>query len=625
MTNKKNRFGKVLKGSLFSSPKESFLNTKGGAKDENPGSILFAKILPNQETSEVSRKQTMKRAKSMVSVAFLLALVLSACGKSSQVPQENQDYPFYQSTLANKKTINLTFFKGIKDIPYLSLDTLKSLLESSMAETGDLAYALTKTESGKKITLTRENKATCCFDFAAGTITFSDYDLFSALPCAESGLDLDTDDDLNDANQGEYLQRQKDKDYYRPGNELVLTPKDYGIDLYYQGGKGYLPLTTASDFFFAVYMPTLAFNGQSVFLFPGSMSDLSDVYYQVPTKAVSSDLAAFAYHELCFTLDHIYGLKKQHGITAFDTVFQQNGFQADFLGTDPVKQDVDYEKLAYATLADMHSNFVANSPFAGKEATPSRQAGMNTYGSPSYLAKAAAFGEFGAAQATAFPQGCPSYEVIGDTAYVTFDSFVSATQDYYTTAPTADAEDTFGIVAYAHQQISSNSAIKNVVLDLSANTGGESRAAIYTLAWFFGEADVSLQSAATAGVSTMVYRADVNLDHVFDDKDTLSDKNLYCLISPSSFSSGNLVPSFFKNSGKVTLLGQNSGGGACNVQPLVSATGTYLTISSERVLSRVINGSYYDIDQGVAPDYPITKTADFYDRTWLTSTIDSLM
>lgn len=560
----------------------------------------------------------------ILSLAFLTSFVLSACGKSNQISQENHEYPFYQSTLANKKTISLSFFQGIKDIPYLSIDTLKTLLESAMKDTGDEGYSLSKADSDKSITLTRENKASCCFDFDAGTISFSDYDLFNALPCAQGGLDIDTSDDLNAAKQYEYLQRQRDKGFYRPGAALVLNLNDYDIPIYYQDGQGYLPLTTASDFFFAVYMPTLAFNGESVFFFPGSIGDLSDVYYQVPAKGVSEELSAFSYSELCLTLDHLYGLKKQHGISSFDTVFTQNGFKADFSGTDPVKQDIAYEKLVYSVLADLHSNFVANSPFAGKEATPARQAGMTAYGSPSYLAKTAAFGKFGAAQAAAFPQGCPSYEVIGDTAYVTFDSFIGVSEDYYSKAPTADAADTFGICAYAHKQIVNNSAISNVVLDLSANTGGESRAALFTLAWFLGEADVNIQSAATNGVGTNVYRADLNLDHVFDEKDTLEDKNLYCLISPSSFSCGNLVPSLFKNSGKVTLLGQNSGGGACNVQPLVSGTGTYLTISSQRVLSRVINGSYYDIDQGVAPDYPISKISDFYDRSFLTSMIDSL-
>jgi hypothetical protein len=594
-----------------------------GAKEESRTHPFLCYNAEKSENPCGLRKKTMKQQR-ILALSFLVAFALASCGKNTSIAQTDQEYPFYQSTLANKKTITLSFFNGVKDVPYLSITRLKTLLEAAMLEEGESAYALSETSSGNSITLTRENKASCTFDFSAGTIAFSDYDLFSALPSASSGLDIDSSSDLNADGQNEYLQRQSAKLYYRPGAEMVLTPKDYGIALYQQGGEGYLPLTLASDFFFAPAQPTLAFNGEAVFLFPGSMSDLSDAYYHVPTGKVSPELAAFSYHELCLALDHLYGLKKQHGITSFDTVFQQNGFRTDFLGTDPVAQDVAYEKLAYAVLGDMHSNFASNSPFAGKEATPARQAGMTTYGSPSYLSKMAAFGEFATAQATAFPQGCPSYEVVGDTAYVTFDSFTPASEDYYAKAPTSEASDTMGICAYAHKQIAANSAIVNVVLDLSANTGGESRAALYTLAWFLGEAAVSIQSAATGAVSTTVYRADLNFDHVYDDKDTLQGKNLFCLISPSSFSSGNLVPSYFKNSGKVTLLGQNSAGGACNIQPLVTGTGTYLTISSARVLSRVINGSYDDIDQGVAPDYSISKLNSFYDRSGLTSMIDSL-
>jgi hypothetical protein len=325
-----------------------------------------------------------------------------------------------------------------------------------------------------------------------------------------------------------------------------------------------------------------------------------------------------------FPLDHLYGLKKQHGISDFDTLFSPNGFKTDFLGTDPKKQDIAYEKLVYSVFSDFHSNFGSNSPFAGKNRRLLARQGSSLMGVLTYLAKMAAFGEVGAAQAAAFPEGCPIYQVVGDTAYVTFNSFEFASEDYYVNAPTAEAADTIGICAYAHQQIENNSAIKNVVLDLSANTGGESRAALYTLAWFLGEAMVSVQSAATGAASTTVYRADLNFDHVFDEKDTLQGKNLYCLISPMSFSSGNLVPSFFKNSGKVTLLGQNSGGGACNIQPLATGTGTYLTISSQHIISRAFNGSFYDVDQGVAPDYPITKLSSYYDRASLTTTIDSL-
>ena len=82
-------------------------------------------------------------------------------------------------------------------------------------------------------------------------------------------------------------------------------------------------------------------------------------------------------------------------------------------------------------------------------------------------------------------------------------------------------------------------------------------AAVFVLGWFLGDAPFSVKNMTTGAMSTSVYRADVNLDREFDEKDTVADKNLFCLISPVSFSCGNLVPAALKSSQKVTLVGQN--------------------------------------------------------------------
>ena len=99
---------------------------------------------------------------------------------------------------------------------------------------------------------------------------------------------------------------------------------------------------------------------------------------------------------------------------------------------------------------------------------------------------------------------------------------------------------------------------------------------------------------------------------------------MYCLISPVSFSSGNLVPCMFKESGVVTLLGRNSAGGACVIQPISSAWGTSFRISSPRRLSFMKNGSFYDIDRGAVPDYTLTNPEIFYNREALTEHINTL-
>ena len=125
--------------------------------------------------------------------------------------------------------------------------------------------------------------------------------------------------------------------------------------------------------------------------------------------------------------------------------------------------------------------------------------------------------------------------------------------------------------------------------------------------------------------ATSLYRVDVNCDRVFDENDSvLSRCQLNCLVSPVSFSCGNLVPWVFKTSGMVTVLGATSGGGSCIVQPMTTAYGSVFQMSAPTRMSFLKNGSFYDIDQGVDPDYYIDNIAHYYDRAALTDFINGL-
>ena len=162
------------------------------------------------------------------------------------------------------------------------------------------------------------------------------------------------------------------------------------------------------------------------------------------------------------------------------------------------------------------------------------------------------------------------------------------------------------------------------MLDLSTNIGGDVDAAIFTMSWFLGEAPFSSVNPLTGAQRTALFRADVNLDHEFDERDTVEEKELYCLVSPVSFSSGNLVPAVFKSSGRVTLIRDTTGGGSCIVLPMSSAWGSLFQISEPTRISFVKNGSYYDLDCGVDPDVYLTKAETYYNREKLTEIINSL-
>lgn len=157
------------------------------------------------------------------------------------------------------------------------------------------------------------------------------------------------------------------------------------------------------------------------------------------------------------------------------------------------------------------------------------------------------------------------------------------------------------------------------------NLGGETDMAVYTVSAFLGEGYASMKNTMTNALATGVYNVDVNLDHKYDLNDSgFLSKKIFCVISPVSFSCGNLVPNIFKNSNTVTLIGRTSGGGSCVVLPMTTACGTGFQISGPMRLAFLKNGSFYDIDRGADPDCPLMFPESFYNRAELTKLINGI-
>ena len=60
------------------------------------------------------------------------------------------------------------------------------------------------------------------------------------------------------------------------------------------------------------------------------------------------------------------------------------------------------------------------------------------------------------------------------------------------------------------------------------------------------------------------------------------------------------------------------------VLPLTTAYGTYFRISGPQRLAFVKNGSFYDVDRGADPDYPLFFPESFYDREELTDYVNTI-
>ena len=560
--------------------------------------------------------------KKMLSVLLSITLAFGLCfyalaeGADPAPAVTEKDVKLYTNGAGTVRDYKVFFMDG-GNVPYVPVEDVGLFLEIVDASGVKPEY---KAEGDHAVY--SRGAYTMDFDFANDTITFNDFDGFYR----QKHLGL-VDMVMGPENTNPLFERSS-LSIDRYGKVLVLDLKPYGIHLVKTDEGSFVPLQTVSDVVCNFTECPLYFSGDAVIASEG-LNDEEKAILQAGEWEWTEDLADFSYRELCFVLDYQYGLKEIHGIEDFDTLFEETGLKTEFLGSSATDAHKALCQLIYLYIGDQHSQF-------NNLSTLSDRAAFSEYVSKTGQGleashRNAAMAAFGAAREKAYPDGIPAYEEIGDTAYITFDGFKDPTGDTDYLAPVTEADnsgnDTIRLIQYACSRIlREGSPIQNVVLDLSMNSGGATIAAQYVMSAFLGEADFSTRNTMTGAMSDAVYRADTNLDGVFDEKDSFAENGLklFCIATPLSFSCGNLVPCAFRASNKITMLGQVSGGGSCSIHCFSTAYGTGFQISGYRRFSVMKNGSFYDVDTGAEPHFYISDPAKYYDREALTAFIHGI-
>ena len=583
---------------------------------------------------------------------FLLALLAAAamllagagCAFAAADMTEAQVPVYYAGNYGEETGEIRVYYKdGNTQIPYFDPETVTEVFNKIYRDgygdyEKDPAYTMTYEADGATVRFLRENGYSMEIDFDEDKVTFYDFDMFVSHSFDATVIELGHSSYLNEEGGENYLHRCADLSFSRYGDVLEIDLSAYSIDLLREGENYYLPIQTMADLLMGETYTVYLYNGEACFFvnYENFMNDLDEpgeglsaVYYGAETQTRSPELIQFTYDELCLNLDVNYGFKDSRGITSFDDYFEEIAYggknlKALLMSEDPEEMDAAIFVLTRCAFDDLHSNYWAVSPYTGEDKLSgvcSIPQGVSVRQYNEWRSK------YRAARSEAFPDGVPGYQEVGNTAFITFDNFIAVHDDrYYSAAPTDDTSaDNMGLLIYANAQIRrEDSPIENVVIDLSCNSGGEENAVAFDTAWFLGEATIYLQSSLTGSEAANVYQCDVNLDHEFNEEDTVSDLNLYCLVSPVSFSCGNLMPCMLKAAGGVTLIGQTTGGGSCVVHPFSTASGTFAQCSGYKHISTMKNGSFYDADQGVDADVVLTRIESFYDREAITEMINSL-
>lgn len=520
------------------------------------------------------------------------------------------------------ETLEVAYYENESEILLIEINQAITRLFNEFVLTISNSEPAKIEETDTTVTFTRENGSYCTIDFVEDTVFFSDFDSFTTGGHGENPLDPLSFHYKNGEGENIYFQRLAS--FFVPGYglEIDLGARELPLDIY--EGKKYIALQTFNDLFVSPFGCNIAYNSKDLFVLIGNTlaPDQEEIYYLEERQLRSAALAEFNYNELCLYLDLHYGLQSEHGFhDGFDYYLENLGLKEELLKSDAAHSFNALFTLTMGYIADLHSAVSSASPYLGAS-KPSEEE-LNIIISNDVNAMLIAEQKYRSVRSELLGE-VEFYQKIGNTAYITFDTFDlgDRTNDYSEESLLID--DTLTLIIAAHAQISQDEEIENVVLDLSCNGGGAVDAAIYVVAWMLGSCEFSVYNSITESRGTINYAVDVNLDGVFDEKDTISDKNLYCITSPVSFSCGNLVPALLKASGNVTILGKTSGGGGCIVRSGVTADGTLFCISSTHQLATVKNGTFYGVDMGVEPDITLTKVESFYERNALTEYINEL-
>ena len=602
----------------------------------------------------------MKRIVS-TTLALVLSLSLAACGgdTAQETPADTrettteqqaspagegyteQEIPVLRESLESTETAHVRLYEDVPGVPYMSA---AAFYNQFYLMGTDLTEGMSCERSGDTYTLTNLFGDTATIDVAADTITIDDVDRFT-----DSIYDLQVTDTGG---------VDPDYPFAKISHELTpetATPKtlalaDYGIDLKGDEAGAYVPVQTLSDLFATTSAYYVVYSGQKLYVkdFLGNFQDGSvmeeDPDYLTAVEAErSEDEARFAYNELCLNMDMWYGKPgKEYVHDAY-----QEGVTLDSLLTDQypeIKEKLlagDFETyyeglqhLVFGLLFDgghtmMGSDVVQSENIDLARATI-KDIRQREYGALyNQVVERQEEGPLRLEAREALYAG-ETYAEQGDTAIVCIDEFYvdnKGWKDFYAGEGERPGDDTVGIILDALERARQNPEIRNFIIDVSCDHGGDDTG-VLAIEWLtLGENYIRDDDATTQRINKKSMDFDMNFDGSFDESDVSPFTGLRygVLTSSESFSSANAFTWFMHEHGAM-ILGEQSGGGACAIR-MTSARG--VEVNNSAASSRTITDEGGTVDFGCPVDADLTGEGEnpyegFYDLGTLSQKMNEL-
>ena len=527
----------------------------------------------------------------------------------------------------HKTSMELVFKKDLPEVPYIDItDFLNQFHKKPLSESLQEDGTILVTNNGCTMTVDTENDVMYAPDFAG---FFWNH--------------IDQGDDL----EVEYLE-VVGEDEPTEVKALTLDLGAYGIDLLNIDGKAYIPLPTLSDMLVPVYDGAQYLNDELYFVYTSDLMSQNPYY---DDKAVLDQLerseaeAEFTYNELCFLIDYFFGTPAK---TSISTAIAEMGLDVALEEDETLRIAKEYLKstsnaeymagLLYLQIAlydgghtDMCSGFMRyvdkypeaplSAAFISLMKNPDYEGALQVFQLLSNI-EAVRETELNTLKAGRFQ----SFDLEKDLVKAWFRDGTGESEDPDNIiALLFDAGDTmvFYFDSFDHPAVyafkeavdyAADHGKKNFIVDISTNGGGYTSVYGYMITLMKNKNRDCNQYSETTYNRTLdvmdetTWRFDLNLDGVFDDKDTAVgyDLNFAVLESKVAFSSGNMLPMLAREYG-IAVLGETSGGGECNVNPFLYLSGLNGSISGP---NKAVVPSGAVVDYGAEPDYPLVMQDD---------------
>lgn len=564
-------------------------------------------------------------------------------GKPVTEVYTTKSVPVLRSSLDSTETATLRVYADQPNVPYVNV---RDFYNQFYLVNTNLKDGMTCTVSDGRYTLTNIAGTTATFDVDADTIYTTNLEEFATSAYTlQVGMAGGVDENHP------FIKMDEVNEPADP-TPMTLRLSDYGIDLRGDETGVYAPLATVSDIFASAETYRVVCTGKKIYT-----ADYTGAF--VPTPAIKTDpdyvadveadhpadLADFTYRELCFNIDLWYGQPGQEWVhDDLQTMKLDELLTTKYPKIKEMLCSADFAtyytglmNLVNGILFDGGHTTVEISPlFAGDIELTSQAARTlldKDYGQKFVYAQQDKPTQTAIRTATRdAAYGDDYYLEQGDTAMIHFDSFVTDFEGWKAFyAGTGERPlkfdqggkeiyDTVGVVLSGLERAKKNPAIKNIIIDMSCNGGGDS-GAMHAIEWLMtGKGYITYANRLTGCNKTQSVQFDMNFDGKFDENDVSPylDYNYGILTSNYAFSCGNAYPWFMHEHGSM-ILGQKSAGGACAIR-ITSAAGVEFACSAAS--SHIVSESGENVDFGCPLDADLMTDGEnpyenFYDLTLL--------